>query len=57
VNWALYAVAALLAAAALLSVATAGKPRRPLDGGTAAAVVTVNAVLITVLLIAARRLS
>lgn len=58
-NWALYAVAGVLAVAALFVVAGIGKTDKvkATTGGQAAAVVVVNAAMIVVVVLAALRLS
>lgn len=59
-NWALYAVAGVLAIATLIVVAGAGRPAdkvKATTGGQAAAVVVVNAAMIVVVIMAAIRLS
>jgi hypothetical protein len=59
-SWALYAVAGVLAIAALVVVAGVGKPAdkvKPTTGGQAAAVVVVNAAMIVIVVLAATRLS
>jgi hypothetical protein len=56
VKYALYAIAAFQCAGALLTITSAGKPRKPLTPGSAAAVTVIAAVIATVLVIAAQRL-
>ncbi len=56
-QYALYAMAAFIAAGVLLSVGSIGKPRKPLTPGAGAFVVLTNAGWIVVLIVAAGMLS
>jgi hypothetical protein len=57
VNIALYVIAGWLAAGALVSVGTVGKPRKPTTPGAAAVIVILDAALVVTLILAAGRLS
>jgi hypothetical protein len=57
VNWVIYALGAWIAAGALFCVATIGKARKPTTPGTAAFVVIIDAAIVVLLVLAARRLS
>lgn len=56
-NWALYAVAAVLVLAGLIAVGGVGKPPGYTTGGQAATIIAVNAAMIVVVVLAAVRLS
>lgn len=51
-RYAVWVIAALIASGALLTVRDVGKPRKPLTGASAAAVVLVSAAFASVLVIA-----
>ncbi len=53
----LYIITGILVFGTLSTVKSVGKPRKPLTGGTAAMVVLINGVFITVFIVAALRLS
>jgi hypothetical protein len=55
-NFALYAIAAVIAVGALLSICMIGKPRKPITPGSAAVIVVINAAEVVVLILAARQL-
>ncbi len=55
-NIALYVIAALEAFSTLFTVSTVGKPRKTIEPAGAAGVVVVNAVIVTLLVLAAGRL-
>jgi hypothetical protein len=55
-NIALYILAGWAAAGALLTITAIGKPRKPLQPGTAAFIVAANACWIVLLILAARRI-
>lgn len=53
----LYVWAGLFATGSLLTITSVGKPKKPTTGGTAAAIVAVQACVIATLVVAAVRLS
>lgn len=55
-NYALWAVAALTVWGSLLTIAKVGKPREPITAPVAAASTLINAVIVTVIVLAAIRL-
>jgi hypothetical protein len=56
VNWALWAYAAIITVSTLGMIAMIGKPRKPLDPGTAVISLVINAPLVALLLYAGWRL-
>lgn len=56
-NWALYALAAVVALGSLMTINSIGKPRKPMEADTAAFVVLINAAVVVLAILAAMRLS
>ena len=56
-NYALYVIAAVCIVGAVVTIFRVGEPREPLTPGDAAIITVLNAVIITILILAAIRLS